>query len=133
MTIIKTIVNEAENISFTPYIWSSNSNTSFTSFTGLCVNQNFELSILVLHVMPFPGSHTAANITSMIEDVLQEFEIPFYKIHLIVIGNGANIVRGINHIGLFFLLPTHHAAGKNSCIFEEKMVKDISCCKLLKD
>ena len=45
--------------------------------------------------MPFSGSHTAIHITNMINEVVQDFDIPDYKIHLITRDNGANIVKGI--------------------------------------
>lgn len=65
-------VNEAENISFTTDIWTSNSKISFISLTAHCLNANFEQKTVVLRVMPFHGSHTAAHISEVLQDALQE-------------------------------------------------------------
>ncbi len=47
---VRTVVNEAEYISFIINILTSNSNTSFISLTAHCLNQNFEQMTVVLKV-----------------------------------------------------------------------------------
>lgn len=85
------------------------------------MNQNFEQRSVVLRIMTFPELHTAANITSMIEDVLKEFEIPAYRIHFIVCDTVANIVKGINDTG------HDHLSWYNMTIFEQMMIKRYYC------
>lgn len=84
---VKATVDEAENISFTTDIWTSNNNVSFISLTAHCLNLHYEQKTIVLRVAPFPGSHTAAHITDVLQDALQEFKIPNYKIHLFIRDN----------------------------------------------
>ena len=96
---VKTIIDRAENISLTTDIWTSNNNASFISLTAHCINIDFEQKAVVLRVIPFPGSHTATHITEVLQGALQEFNIPPYKIHLIIRDNGTNIVMGIDGTG----------------------------------
>ena len=129
-------VNEAlgtaQNISFTTDIWTNNANISFISLTGHCINKNFERTTIVLRVAPFPGSHTAMHITEVIENVIQEFKIPHYKIHAIVRDNGANIVRGVSdtgYNGVSCFLHTLQLVIRD-VIFQQEIVKDIiTTCK----
>lgn len=62
---VRTVVNEAEHISFSTDIWTSNSNISFISLTSHCLNLNCEQKTVVLRIRPFPGSHTTAHITEI--------------------------------------------------------------------
>ncbi|XP_068250409.1 zinc finger BED domain-containing protein 4-like [Palaemon carinicauda] len=96
---VKDALGTAQNISFSTDIWTNNANNSFISLTGHCLNKNFELTTVVLRVAPFPSSHTATHIAEVIENVIQEFKIPTYKIHAIVHDNGANIVRAVSETG----------------------------------
>ncbi len=47
---VRTVVNEAEHISFIINILTSNSKTSFISLTAHCLNKNFEQMTVVLKV-----------------------------------------------------------------------------------
>ena len=54
---------------------------------------------MVLRVYPFTGSHTSTRISELIESVISDFEIPSYKVHVLVRDNGPNMVKGILDTG----------------------------------
>ena len=122
---VKDIVNSSDNISFTTDIWTNNANNSYISLTGHCLSPSFDLSTVVLRVKPFPGSHTATNISETIQEVMEEFTIPSHKVHVIVRDNGANIVKGIldtSYDGLSCFLHTLQLV-IHDCIFEQRLVR----------
>lgn len=135
MEKVTSITKEAENISCTTDIWTNNSNTSFISLTGHCMNEKFDHTCVILRVKPFPGTHTAENIADAIRDSIDEFAIPKYKIHLIVRDNGANVVKGINETGHLALPCFLHTLQLviHDAIFEQRVIKDIvtSCKKIV--
>ena len=97
------------------------------SVTGHCIDENFEQQVVVLRVTPFPESHTAANISSLIEEVIEEFKIPASKIHLIAHDNGANVVKAVKMLPYSSLPCFLHTLQLviNDCIFEQRPVKEI--------
>lgn len=124
---VKYLVDNAAYISFTTDIWTSNSNDAFMSLTGHCLDNSFNQRIVVLRVTPFPETHTAANITELIEEVIEEFKIPASKIHLITRDNGANVVKAIKdtpYDSLSCFLHTLQLVIRD-CILEQRIVKDI--------
>lgn len=129
---VNKIVEDSENISFTSDIWTNNSNHSFISLTAHCINKNFERKILVLRVAPFAGSHTSCRISEVIESVITEFEIPTYKVHVLLRDNGANMVKGIADTGYSGLACFLHTLQLviHDVLFEQRVVKDmITNCK----
>lgn len=129
---VRGIIKESENISFTTDIWTNNSNHSFISLTAHCINKKFESQVLILRVAPFSGSHTAGRIAEIIADVLQDFEIPPYKVHTFVRDNGANMVKGITETGYSAVPCFLHTLQLviHDILFEQRIIKDIiSNCK----
>ena len=124
---VKNIVSNSENISFTSDIWTNNSNHSFISLTGHCIDNNFERKVLVLRVAPFHGSHTSARISEVIENIISDFEIPSFKVHVIVRDNGANMVKGIADTGYSGLSCFLHTLQLviHDILFEQRMVKEV--------
>ena len=135
MEKVKKNVKEAEHISFTTDIWTTLSNDAFISLTGHCLGKNFDQDTVVLRVLPFPGSHTADNISLMIKDAIHEFNIEASKIHLIVHDNGANVVKGVENTGYDGLSCFLHTLQLviHDCILEQRTVKDIiaDCRKIV--
>lgn len=123
---VRTVVNEAEHISFSTDIWTSNSNISFISLTSHCLNLNCEQKTVVLRIRPFPGSHTTAHITEILLDKLQKFNKPTYKVHLFIRDSGANTVKcieGTGHQRLSCFL--HIVLVMHDSVSDERQVKDI--------
>ena len=72
---VKTLVDNANNISFTTDGWGNVSNHSFISFTGHCLRENFTFSTVVLRVMLFDESHTPANIFTLLQGVGSDYNM----------------------------------------------------------
>ena len=84
-------------ISFTTDIWSREAGgDSFISWTAHYINpENFVKEERVLQVFPFPGSHTAINISEMVIKLLDAWSIEKSRVHIVIHDNVANIVAGI--------------------------------------
>ena len=113
-------------ISFTTDFWSSGSD-QFLSLTGHCMFENFDVQAVVLHAQPFTDRHTSVNINETIDNMVNEFNIPEYKVNSIVHDSASNMVRGIED-SPYNSLPcfTHTSqTALNECIFEQESVKKI--------
>ena len=80
---VLTLVGNAYNISFTTDIWTNVSNYSFLSVTGHCLDENFTSSTVVLRVVPFDESHTAASISTLLQRVRSDYNIAKHKVHIL--------------------------------------------------
>ena len=129
---VLTLVGNAYNISFTTDIWTNVSNYSFLSVTGHCLDENFTSSTVVLRVVPFDELHTAANISTLLQGVLSDYNIAKHKVHIIVSDNAANITKGIHIAGCQSLpcfLHTLQLVIKDS-LHEQKIISDaIAQCR----
>ena len=129
---VQTVVDDAYNISLTTDIWTNVRNHSFLSVTGHCLDENFTSSTVVLRVVPFDESHTAANISTLLQDVLSDYNIAKHKVHIIVFDNAANITKGIHIAGCQSLpcfLHTLQLVIQDS-LHEQKIISDaIAQCR----
>lgn len=83
-------------ISFTTDIWTCDYNKeSFISFTAHFISTDFYLEHYVLNVKHFPGTHSAAAIGGILEDLSNSWSIEKNKIHVIVSDNAYNITKAI--------------------------------------
>ena len=124
---VKNLVKESQHISLTTDIWTSNSNDSFISFTGHCIDSNFYRKTAVLRVKPFPDKHSADNIREMIQTTILDYNISFNKIHLIVSDNAPNMIKGIRETGISHLPCFLHTLQLviHDCIFKQEILKEI--------
>ena len=67
MNKVRHTVESSPFISFTTDIWTSVSNDAFISITAHCLSENFEQKVVILRVLPFEMSHTAVNITTVVQ------------------------------------------------------------------
>ena len=97
------------------------------SLTANCIDEDFNASLVVLRVKPFKESHTAANICDVVQDVLDDYKIPSYKVHMIVHDNAANMVKGIADTGFKGLSCFLHTLQLviHDAILEQRIIKDI--------
>ena len=70
------MVTKVNSISFTTDNWSALNKDQFISLTGHCTFNNFDQQALVLHTKPFDVSHTGVNISDMMTEMIDEFDIP---------------------------------------------------------
>lgn len=94
-TIQKTLATAAY-ISFTTDIWTATTNNeSFISLTGHCLStENMQRVVYALEAQHFPDSHTDCNISEVLNDCLEKWDLPNEKIHVIVRDNAANMIAG---------------------------------------
>ena len=133
-TFMQKSISMASFMSITTDIWSSNSKDSYISCTGHCVFENFDQQVLVLHVKPFPKSHTGENISEIIRNMINNYDIPKNKIHEIVHDNASNMICGIGSSGFDSLTCFIHTVqlAINECILTQGYVADtITKCKKL--
>jgi hypothetical protein len=83
-------------IAITTDAWTSRTNQSYISYTGHCIDDNFNLNEYCLRVVNFDDRHTAKNLADNILDIIKEYVpqpvcIPIY----IVADNAANIKAAV--------------------------------------
>lgn len=126
-------INAAEYLSFTSDGWTADTaNTSFLSLTAHWLSSNYEQQNAILRVSPFRVSHTASNIRDCLQNVMEEFNTPANKIHVIVRDNAPNMAAGVTQAGFQALPCFLHSLQLvfNDAIFEQRYVKEIiSICK----
>ncbi|XP_028408659.1 zinc finger BED domain-containing protein 4-like [Dendronephthya gigantea] len=96
---------ESESISFTSDIWTcQHTNNSYISLSAHWVSDVVpsisSMQSFVLHSSLFSGSHTGPAIANKFEAMLETWEIPASKCHMVITDNGANMVSGIEIVGL---------------------------------
>lgn len=93
--------SNVSKISFTSDIWSSSvSPMSMLSLTAQWINENFELKQAVLHSQEFSGSHTAAALAGAFNNMLESWNIPKDRVHVILRDNAQNMAKGMKDAGL---------------------------------
>ena len=121
-------IEKATHISFTTDIWTNSSNTAFISLTAHFIDPvDIEQKVFTITTKHFPDSHTAVNISEVLNEVLEEWKINRERVHMLVHDNAANMNLGaelllIDHMGCFIhalQLVIHDA------IFSQRTVKDI--------
>ena len=96
------------------------------SATGHCLDENFTSSNVVLRVVRFDESHTVANIFTLLQGVLSDYNIAKHKVHIIVSDNATNITKGIHIAGCQSLpcfLHTLQLVIKDS-LHEQRIISD---------
>ena len=125
---IKEMTSEVHFMSLTTDFWSATaSGNQFLSLTGHCVFENFEQQAVVLHAKPFKERHTSENINETIGNMINQYNIPFHKIHSIVHDNASNMVKGIED-SIYDSLPCFiHTLqlALQECIFKQRGVRDV--------
>ena len=104
---VSKLIAGAKHISFTRDIWSSSVNiTCLLSLTAHWMNDEFVKGSAVLHAQPIEEAHTGEHIAAQMEHMLQNWEIPCDKVHVIVSDNASNMIRAMSdaaftHFGCF--------------------------------
>ncbi|XP_065908971.1 zinc finger BED domain-containing protein 4-like [Dysidea avara] len=101
------LIGTAKYISFTTDVWSSSvSIISLLSLTAHWVDDTFVKVSAVLHAQAVEESHTGEHIAAQMEWMLQNWEIPRDKVHIVISDNASNMVKAMNdasfaHFGCF--------------------------------
>ena len=92
---IQKIVTDADNLSLATDLWTSSSNDCFMSLTCHSISNEFDKHTSVLSIKPFPEKRSAINISETIHEIVNEYNIPHYKINLISYDNAAIVTKEI--------------------------------------
>ena len=92
---IKGILGLAEYCSITVDIWSNMQMRSYIGITCHFVDNDFKLHSLLLTCERFKGSHTAANVSAIVQNVIDRFNLQT-KLDFIITDNAANMVSAFN-------------------------------------
>ena len=83
-------------MSFTSYIWTnSRTKTSYHFLTAHWLNKSFEYKHQALHCKEIEGSHTDFNISENIKEMLENWGISMYRVHVFIRDNAFNIKAGM--------------------------------------
>lgn len=89
------------SISLTTDIWSSDvSPMSLLSLTAQWIGLDFKLCAAVLHAQEFRGSRTAAALVTKYNNLLQVWQIPRERVHVVLRDNAANMAKVMREGGL---------------------------------
>lgn len=100
------VAEEVETICITTDLWTSRVTESYIAVTGHYITQELEFKTVLLGCCNFSGSHTAANIASELDAILNRWNLKG-KVNFAITDNAANIVKGIKeclgikHFGCF--------------------------------
>ena len=70
----------AEFIHLFTDLWSNRNNIDFISLAACIINKDFEREILVINMMAMSGRHTAENISSCVEKLVNKYSFDKKKI-----------------------------------------------------
>ena len=122
------IVATSAYISMTTDLWTcDHAKHAYISLTAHCIFPNFTRQCIVLNAEPFPESHTSENITEYITKMIEEYDIPRYKVNCIVSDNAPNMLKGIKDSGYQGLPCFAHTIQLviNKSVFQQATVKDL--------
>lgn len=119
-------IDMAEAISVTLDIWTSVSNSSFISFTAHWITTEFERNSAALNVKYFPGSHSAENISEMLQQLITSWNMP-RKMHILIRDNAPNIVKVVNDANIPNASCFIHTLQLvlNDALESQRIVKDV--------
>ena len=134
---ITALLSPLKHVSVTTDLWSSIAQDSYLSITLHFIGADYQYQQACLHALPFNDRHTGSEISSIITNCLQAWNVfdklhvivrdtnclqawnVFDKLHVIVRDNGSNFVAGLRDAGLPnipFLAHTLQLVIKDGCL-----------------
>ena len=96
------VLSSVQYCSVTTDIWTAqHSARSYISLTVHCVTSSWELASYCLSTKELPGEHAATNISTAIQEMLNDWNIDTEKVVAVVTDNARNMVNAISELGLF--------------------------------
>ena len=92
---IKGILQSAQHCSITADLWSNRQMRSYLGIRCHLIDDNYQLRSFLLECERFKGGHTAANIASRIENVIDKFHL-HTKLDFVITDNAANMVAALD-------------------------------------
>lgn len=94
-------IKDVKAISFTTDIWSSDvSPLSLLSLTAHWMDESFVPHSAILNTTNFRGSHTSDAIAAALKEMLDKWQIPLSKVHVILRDNASNMRKAMNSMGV---------------------------------
>ena len=94
-------IDGVAHFSFTTDVWTTNvSNDSLLSLTAHWLTDSFARKTVVLHIQLLEEAHTGVYLAEKLTDMLDSWEIPMNKVHLVLRDNGANMVKAMRDASL---------------------------------
>ncbi|XP_029964349.1 zinc finger BED domain-containing protein 4-like [Salarias fasciatus] len=122
------LMESSSSISLTTDIWSSDvSPMSLLSLTAQWIDPNFKLRAAVLHAQEFRESHSAAALVTKYENMLQTWQIPRERVHVVLRDNAANMAKAMREGGLPTLPCMAHTLqlAIHDGLLAQRMITDI--------
>ncbi|XP_078030269.1 E3 SUMO-protein ligase ZBED1-like [Epinephelus lanceolatus] len=107
-TKAKAVMQKVEAVSLTADMWTSINMDAYLAVTSHYVDDSVKLATVLLGVLPFPETHTAANITAATRSLMEEWGIEG-KVTSIVTDAGANMVASVRILNLRHAICFAHA------------------------
>ena len=96
------VLSSVQYCSVTTDIWTAQHSTrSYISLTVHCVTSSWELASYCLSTKELPGEHAATNISTAIQEMLNDWNIDTEKIVAVVTDNARNMLNTISELDLF--------------------------------
>ena len=96
------VLSSIQYCSVTTDIWTAQHNTrSYISLTVHCVTSSWELASYCLSTKELSGEHAATNISTAIQETLNDWKIDTDKVIAVVTENAKNMTNAISELDLF--------------------------------
>jgi hypothetical protein len=93
------MVKDVKALSFTTDIWSSDvSPVSLLSLTAHWLDESFVPHSAMLNAKNFRGSHTSDAIAATLKEMLDKWQIPLDKVHVILRDNASNMRKAMDNM-----------------------------------
>lgn len=91
------VFGEVQSICLTTDLWTSRTTECYIAVTGHYLTESLEFKTVLLRCCNFSGNHTAVNIASELNAIMDQWGIAS-KVNFVVSDNASNIVKGIKEI-----------------------------------
>ena len=128
VTKIGNLAKECTSLTLTSDIWTApHCNDAFIALTATMISKDFKRYTAVLRCKHFPEAHTGANVTDIINKMLNDLDIPKSKIFAIITDNATVMTNGIEDTGIYnfgcFLHTLHLVVTKS--VYEQPGVESL--------
>ncbi|KAM3837993.1 E3 SUMO-protein ligase ZBED1-like [Diretmus argenteus] len=89
------MLEDVSSLALTADAWTSRATESYLGVSCHYMTTDWHMKTVNLSTMPLEERHTAANIVTWMEEILEKYKIPPTKIKAVVHDNGANIVAAM--------------------------------------
>ena len=104
---VRPLVSSTKHFALTTDCWTSQAGQAFIGVTIYFITENFQLKPFALTNEELPVSHNAANLATVLQDVLDEWGLSHENLSCVTTDNAANIENAIcdvlvwPHLGCF--------------------------------